>query len=160
MTRPREIKSKILCHQDQSKIARMLSVVKKHSSRKDNRVTRLAGRPAKLPDLDQLMIKVLTEEQNDVTAMEAILKKMVVEAIVKGNIQATQVVLDRAYGKSKQPIQLFNPKGEPVNPDKSMIIKKWGVFSVPYKILIDKNGVIVDKDMPIDRLDEKLVKLL
>jgi thiol-disulfide isomerase/thioredoxin len=49
---------------------------------------------------------------------------------------------------------------ELVSVDNSIISKKWGVFSIPYKILIDKNGVIVDKDMPVEMLDEKLVKLL
>lgn len=62
------------------------------------------GRPPKLPELNKLLDKVLGEEKDDITAMEAILKAIRGKAI-KGDIRAGEVLLERAYGKAKQEIQ-------------------------------------------------------
>lgn len=62
------------------------------------------GRPPKLPDLDKLLDKVLGEEKDGLTAMEAILKAMRAKA-AKGDIRAGEALLERAYGKPKEKIE-------------------------------------------------------
>ena len=60
-----------------------------------------AGRPLKLPDLDQIMIKVLNEAgSNGITKMERIFKKLAAKAEA-GDIRAIELIQDRAYGKLK-----------------------------------------------------------
>jgi len=72
------------------------------------------GRPKKLPNLDVLLANVLGEENKDgISAAEAILIKLRAEA-AKGNIRAAQLILDRAYGKAKQPIEHSGPDGGPI----------------------------------------------
>ena len=61
------------------------------------------GAKPKIPALDDLLAKVLGDEQNGLTAAEAILKALRGKAI-KGDIRAAEVLLDRAYGKAKQPV--------------------------------------------------------
>ena len=63
------------------------------------------GRPKKLPDLDVLMAEVMGEEQNGKTAAQAILSAMRARA-AKGDVKAAQLLLDRAYGKVKQSVEL------------------------------------------------------
>ena len=59
----------------------------------------------RLPDIDQLMARVLAEEKDGRTAMEAILMALRGKA-AKGDIRAAEVLLDRAYGKIKQELGL------------------------------------------------------
>ena len=59
------------------------------------------GRPKKLPELDKLLADVLGEEKDGITAGEAILKALRAKAS-KGDVRAAEVLLDRAYGKAKQ----------------------------------------------------------
>jgi hypothetical protein len=59
------------------------------------------GRPKKLPELDKLLADVLGEEKDGITAGEVILKALRAKA-AKGDVRAAEVLLDRAYGKSKQ----------------------------------------------------------
>jgi hypothetical protein len=61
------------------------------------------GRPRKLPELDKLLADVLGEEKDGLTAAEAILKALRAKA-TKGDVRASEILLDRAYGKSKQTI--------------------------------------------------------
>ena len=58
------------------------------------------GRP-KLPDIKDLMDKVMGEEKDGMTAAEAILKKLRAMAS-QGNLKAAEILLDRGYGKAKQ----------------------------------------------------------
>lgn len=60
-----------------------------------------AGRPKKLPALDTLIAEVLSDEQNGMSAAEAILKVMRQKAI-KGDLKAAEMLLNRAYGKPKE----------------------------------------------------------
>jgi len=62
------------------------------------------GRPPKLPELDKLLDKVLGAEKNGVTAAEAILSALRGKA-ASGDVRAAEVLMDRAYGKAKQPIE-------------------------------------------------------
>ena len=59
------------------------------------------GRPKKLPALDALIAEVLSDEQNGMSAAEAILKVMRQKAI-KGDLKAAEMLLNRAYGKPKE----------------------------------------------------------
>lgn len=71
----------------------------------------LKGQPPKLPALDELMTKVMGElGESGLTAMETILKAQRLKA-AKGDTRAAELLLDRAYGKAKQSIDLSNPDG-------------------------------------------------
>jgi hypothetical protein len=70
------------------------------------------GRPKKLPALDLIMANVMGQEKDGITAAEAIIMKLREQA-AKGDIKAAQLLLDRAYGKSKQNIDITT-QGEKV----------------------------------------------
>lgn len=63
------------------------------------------GRPKKMPELEQLLIKVLAEEKDGMSAMEAILRRMRASAAA-GNMKAAEILLERGYGKVKQQIEV------------------------------------------------------
>lgn len=63
------------------------------------------GRPKKLPQLDELMAEVLGEEKDGMTAAKAILAKLRQKAI-SGDVRAAEIMLDRAYGKAKQSMEI------------------------------------------------------
>jgi hypothetical protein len=64
--------------------------------------------------LDVLLANVLGEENKDgTTAAEAILIRLRADA-AKGNIRAAQLILERAYGKPKQPLEHTGPDGGPI----------------------------------------------
>ena len=70
----------------------------------DPRINR-KGAPKKLPALDELLAEVLGEEKDGITAAEAILKALRLKA-AKGDVRAIEVMLDRAYGRAKQSLEL------------------------------------------------------
>jgi hypothetical protein len=61
------------------------------------------GRP-KLPDLKEAMAKLLNEEKDGKTALDAILAALRAKA-AKGDVRAAQELLDRGFGRSKQTIE-------------------------------------------------------
>lgn len=63
-----------------------------------------AGRP-KLPNLQEILAKVLGDEKEEKSAAEAILAAMRAKAI-RGDVRAAELLLDRAYGKPKQDIDI------------------------------------------------------
>ena len=63
------------------------------------------GRPKKLPQLDELLADVLGEEKDGIEAAKAILMALRAKA-TKGDVRAAEVLLDRAYGKAKQSLDL------------------------------------------------------
>lgn len=65
------------------------------------------GRPKKLPELDALLAEVLGEEKDGKTAAQAILMALRAKA-AKGDVRAAEVLMDRAWGKAKQPIEQHN----------------------------------------------------
>lgn len=62
------------------------------------------GRPKKLPALDVIIADVLADEQNGMSAAEAILKVIRGKAI-KGDLKAAEMLLNRAYGKPTEQIE-------------------------------------------------------
>jgi hypothetical protein len=62
------------------------------------------GRP-KLPDIREAMAKVLAEEKDGMTALEAILKAMRAKA-AKGDVRAADFLISRGYGKADQRIEI------------------------------------------------------
>lgn len=69
-----------------------------------------AGRPKKLPALDALIAEVLSDEQNGMSAAEAILK-VIRQKAIKGDLKAAEMLLNRAYGKPKEQLEISNPDG-------------------------------------------------
>ena len=63
------------------------------------------GRKKSLPALDLLIAEVLADEQNGMSAAEAILKVIRSKAI-KGDLKAAEMLLNRAYGKPKESIEV------------------------------------------------------
>jgi hypothetical protein len=61
------------------------------------------GKP-KMPDIKDALIKILSDEKEGRTALDAILAALRAKA-VKGDVKAAQELLDRAFGKSKQIIE-------------------------------------------------------
>jgi hypothetical protein len=61
------------------------------------------GRP-KLPDLKEAMARVLAEEKDGLTALDAILKALRAKA-AKGDVRAAQELLDRGFGRAKQEVE-------------------------------------------------------
>ena len=68
----------------------------------DQRINR-KGRPPVLPDLKNVIAKILSEEKNEMTGLEAVIRALLIKA-VKGDTRAAQELLDRYYGKATQPI--------------------------------------------------------
>jgi hypothetical protein len=71
------------------------------------------GQPRKLPALDKLLANVLGEEKDGVTQAEEILKALQKQA-KSGNVRAAEVLLERAYGKSKQQHEVSGIDGGPI----------------------------------------------
>jgi hypothetical protein len=59
-----------------------------------------AGRP-KMPDLSEAIAKILNEEKDGKTALDAILAALRAKA-AKGDVRAAQELLDRGFGKATQ----------------------------------------------------------
>jgi thiol-disulfide isomerase/thioredoxin len=47
-----------------------------------------------------------------------------------------------------------------VSMENNILRKKWGIMSIPYNFLINKNGILVDKEVSLDKLERELLKLL
>ena len=63
------------------------------------------GRP-KLPDLKEVMAKILSEEKSGIQALEAIVRAQMAKA-AKGDTKAAEFLLDRGYGKVNQTVDMF-----------------------------------------------------
>lgn len=70
------------------------------------------GRPKK-PDIDQIIIDALNDERNGTTAIEAIVRALIVKA-TKGDIKAAQELFDRLYGKANQRVTHKSDADEPL----------------------------------------------
>lgn len=61
------------------------------------------GRPPILPELKEAIAKVLGQEKDGTTALDAVIT-MLFNRALKGDIRAAQELLDRGFGKPKQEI--------------------------------------------------------
>jgi hypothetical protein len=67
------------------------------------------GRPPILPDIAEAVAKVLADEKDGKSALEAVFMALRSKA-VKGDVRAAQELLDRAYGKAKQVVEDVTPQ--------------------------------------------------
>lgn len=74
----------------------------KHTQFKKGQSGNPKGRP-KLPDISEALAKILADEKDGYSALEATLMALRAKA-VKGDIRAAEALLDRAFGKPKQAI--------------------------------------------------------
>jgi len=65
----------------------------------DDERRNLDGRPRKLPELDRLLADCFGDKE-----MEAVLLSLHRQAL-KGNVRASEILLDRAYGKPRQTVE-------------------------------------------------------
>lgn len=68
------------------------------------------GRPKKLPKLDDLLSDILGSQDDKDSEAHAILVSLMKQA-KNGNVKAAEILLDRAYGKSKQSIDHTSSDG-------------------------------------------------
>lgn len=68
------------------------------------------GRP-KLPDINEALAKVLSDEKEGINAAEAILMALRAKAS-KGDVKAAEYLLNRGYGKPKETVAI---EGEKIN---------------------------------------------
>lgn len=80
------------------------------------------GRPKKLPELDALLAEVLGEEKDGKTAAQVILMALRAKA-AKGDVRAAEVLLDRGWGKVKQPIDGDLKVGMTLTVNKTIVTK-------------------------------------
>lgn len=70
------------------------------------------GRPKGIPNLSTILVNVLGKNGKEKqTEAEKILEALKKKAL-NGDVRAAELLLDRAYGKPKQGIELSNPDGE------------------------------------------------
>lgn len=81
------------------------SNLKPFKSGEDSR-RNLKGRPKKLPEIDTLLIEVLSKKEKGRTLAEQILLKMAEKAL-SGNLVAADMLLTRAYGKGKFQVEVL-----------------------------------------------------
>lgn len=82
------------------------------------------GRP-KLPDLKEALQNILGETKDGKTALDAIFMALRAKA-AKGDVRAAELLMDRAYGKSKQVIDMNASVEVKDISDTKFIIKKKG----------------------------------
>ena len=63
------------------------------------------GRPKEIPELKALLGNVLGDEKEGKTAAEAILMSLRAKAL-RGDVRAAELLLERAYGKVKQDLEM------------------------------------------------------
>ena len=85
---------------------------RKSFTKNDPRINR-KGRPKKLPLIEELLDKVLGSEGDKRSEAEAILVALKNKA-KKGDVRAAEVLLDRAYGKAKQAIEMSGNTDKPL----------------------------------------------
>lgn len=74
------------------------------------------GRPKKIPELRELLGNVLGDTKDDKTAAEAILMALRGKAL-RGDVRAAELLLDRAYGKVKQDMDMTLSVTEVIMPE-------------------------------------------
>lgn len=91
----------------------MKGVPPEHSKFKKGQSGNPNGRPKKLPALDKIMADVLGDDE----AAKAIITALQKRAL-KGDTRAAEILLDRGWGKVRQPLDLTHHIIEIIDPDK------------------------------------------
>ena len=78
------------------------------------------GRPKILPELKEVIAKVLLDEKDGMTALEAMITKARNKAIA-GDVRHFKELMDRYYGKSIQSIDLQSSDGS-MTPKPTMVV--------------------------------------
>lgn len=102
------------------------------------------GRPKVIPELKDVLVKIMTDKRKGRTALEAIFISLRNRAI-KGDIRAIQEILDRIYGKTKHVIESNNIHSNEIT------------FSGLPKYAENENGILTFAGKPI--LRETMEKL-
>lgn len=76
----------------------------KHTQFKKGQSGNPAGKPKKLPAIDDLLSEVLGDDGSGKSEARAIIEALHKRA-KKGDVRAAELLLERAYGKPKQPIE-------------------------------------------------------
>lgn len=63
------------------------------------------GRKKKLPEIDNILAEVLGEEETGISDAKKIIQTLTLKAI-KGDVRAAELLLERAYGKTKQNLNI------------------------------------------------------
>jgi hypothetical protein len=71
------------------------------------------GRPKSLPDIKDVLIDALGEEQNGVTALKAIVLSLRNKAL-KGDVKSCLSLIEMYYGKPKQTVEQKFDSNEPL----------------------------------------------
>ena len=82
----------------------------------DSERAREAGRKGKKKGIDTRMREFLDQaiQDGDTRTREDILREALFKFAIKGNVRAVTELFDRAYGKSKQNLELTGEDGGPV----------------------------------------------
>lgn len=81
-----------------------------------------AGRPKQMPSLDLALRKMLEQKKDGITGLEAMLRGVRNRVIKTGDARGLEAILQRAYGKVTQNIDLTT-QGEAINKDKTATVK-------------------------------------
>lgn len=71
------------------------------------------GRPKKIPALEELFLKVMTEKKDGLEAAEAVILQLRNKAI-RGDMKAIEYLLNRIYGKPKESVDITT-KGQSIS---------------------------------------------
>ncbi len=78
------------------------------------------GRTPVLPELKEVLLKILAKEEKGTTALEKVLNALYKRAL-KGDVRAVQEILDRNFGKVPQPTENIHRIGLFDEADKAKI---------------------------------------
>jgi len=79
------------------------------------------GRKPKLPAIEEVLAKVLSQEKNGVSVFEGIVIAMTNKAL-KGDVQAVRWLTDRGYGLPSQKHELTGANGQPIQSEMKLSI--------------------------------------
>lgn len=93
--------------------------LKGHSFRDDPERINRKGRPRKLPELEELIVELLGEKGSE-SQMREILKTLI-ELAVGGNLRAAEIILNRAYGRVREHIEITSNDGDKERPRTTIV---------------------------------------
>lgn len=100
------------------------------------------GRPRKLPELDSLIVELLGGRKVGESRMRELLSSLIEQAI-SGNIRAAEMILNRAYGKPKESIDLTS-NGDSMR-QKTTIIFSDDSMEEDNKLILGAAGDVCDR---------------